>query len=174
MDSDNIKEIYEIVNSIPENNKNKKTLDEIKKLLESGKIIDALEKIKILTSGLEITNNSGKTKSEKKEPEKLYPPELTKPELEQVYMGLLLNNPKLIAKYHFIYEDCLFEDPELLNIYKSVIFTEGEAYAPEIAKRDFNFSKDTEKSFKLKLKLKKDVIKELIKDKYLIVINIQM
>ena len=158
MDSDNIKEIYEIVNSIPENNKNKKTLDEIKKLLESGKIIDALEKIKILTSGLEITNNSGKTKSEKKEPEKLYPPELTKPELEQVYMGLLLNNPKLIAKYHFIYEDCLFEDPELLNIYKSVIFTEGEAYAPEIAKRDFNFSKDTEKSFKLKLKLKKDVI----------------
>ncbi len=73
-------------------------------------------------------------------------------------MGLLLNNPRLISKYYFIHEDCLFEDPELLNIYKSVIYTEGEAYAPEMAKRDFNFSKDTEQSFKLKSKLKKDVL----------------
>ncbi|MBR6033838.1 MAG: hypothetical protein IKP28_03770 [Clostridia bacterium] len=73
-------------------------------------------------------------------------------------MGVLLNNPKLIAKYYFIHEDCLFENPELLNIYKSVIYTEGEAYAPEMAKRDFNFSKDTEESYKLKSKLKKDVL----------------
>ena len=157
MNSDNIREIYDIVNSIPVNAKNKKTIEEIKTLLENGKIVDAIEKIKILTSGVD-DGSIAKKVAEKKAQDRLYPEELSNPKLEQVYMGLLLSNPKLIAKYHFLYEDCLFEDPELLNIYKSVIFTEGEAYAPEIAKRDFNFSKDTEKSFKLKLKLKKDVV----------------
>ena len=158
MNSQDIKEIYDIVNSIPITSKNKKAIDEIKNLLENDKIIEALEKIKALTSGVSDEKTVEKKISEKKAKEKMYPDELSNPKLEQEYMGLLLTNPKLIAKFHFVHEDCLFEDPELLNIYKSVIFTEGEAYAPEIAKRDFNFSKDTEKSFKLKIKLKKDVV----------------
>ncbi len=157
MNSDNVKEIYEIINSIPVTASNKKTIDEIKHLLETGKIIEGLDKIKELTSG-QSSNTTIKNKNDKKVQDQLYPDELSNQELEKVYIGLLLNNPKLIAKYHFIHEDCLFEDPELLNIYKSIIFTEGEAYAPEIAKRDFNFSKDTEKSFKLKSSLKKDVL----------------
>ncbi len=34
MNSDNVKELYEIVNSIPVTRENKKTIDEIKSLLE--------------------------------------------------------------------------------------------------------------------------------------------
>ena len=162
MNSDNIKEIYEIINSIPETPQNKKMINDIKHLLETGKIIDALDKIKVLTSGVDVTIPSHeKTKNDKKSEFKTYPKELLSPELEQTYIGLVLTNPRLIAKYYFVHEDCLFDDPELLNIYKSIIFTEGEAYAPEIAKRDFNFSKDTEQSYKLKGKLKKDVIGKL-------------
>ena len=37
MDNDNIKELYEIVNSIPVTNENQKTIEEIKALLEKRK-----------------------------------------------------------------------------------------------------------------------------------------
>ena len=151
MNDENIKQIYELLNSIPVTPENENEIQTIKNLLENGEIVKALENIKNLSAS---TIQKSKKQRQK---EKLYPDELSNSELEEIYMGLLLENPKLIAKYHFLYEDCLFEDSELLNIYKSVIFTEGERYTPEIAKRDFNFSKDTEQSFKLKVKLKKDV-----------------
>ncbi len=150
MEENNIKPIYDIVNSIPVTEGNKDTIDEIKQSLENGDIGYALEKIETL----KFRSNDRKKVS------KMFPAELTKPELEKIYIGLVLNNPRLIAKYYFIKEDCLFDDDELLNIYKSIIFTEGEAFAPEIAKRDFSFSKDTEQSFILKNKLKKYVLGE--------------
>ena len=150
MEENNIKPIYDIVNSIPVTGENKDTIDEIKQSLEQGDIGYALEKIETL----KFRSN------DRKKVTKMFPTELTKPELEKIYIGLVLNNPRLIAKYYFIKEDCLFDDDELLNIYKSIIFTEGEAFAPEIAKRDFSFSKDTEQSFILKNKLKKYVLGE--------------
>lgn len=91
------------------------------------------------------------------EEEDIYPEELQAPELEKVYIGLLLNNPKSISMYYFVFEDCLFDDKKLLNAYKSVLFTEGARYSPEIAKRDFNFARENKESEKLKLKLKKEV-----------------
>ena len=72
-------------------------------------------------------------------------------------MGLLLSDPKLIVKYYFLFEDCYFEDESILNIYKSVLFTEGGAYTPEIAKQGFNFSRDSEQVYKLKNQLKAEV-----------------
>ena len=150
MEESNIKPIFDIVNSIPVTEGNKDAIEEIKQSLEEGDIGYALEKIEALKF----------KRNDKKATSKMFPAELVKPELEKIYIGLVLNNPKLIAKYYFIKEDCLFEDDELLNIYKSIIFTEGEAYAPEIAKRDFSFSKDTEQSFLLKTKLKKYVLGE--------------
>ena len=36
--------------------------------------------------------------------------------------------------YYIVHEDCYFESDELLNLYKSILFKEGEAYAPQIAK----------------------------------------
>ena len=155
MINDNIRQIYDLLNSIPATAENQEEIDRARHLIEQGEMIEALETIKTLTSP---KRDIEKTKKDNKKAKKLYPEELTKPELEEIYIGLVLNNPKLIAKYYFLHDDCLFEDPELLNIYKSIIFTEGEAYAPEIAKKNFNFSKDTDESYKLKMKLKKDVI----------------
>lgn len=89
--------------------------------------------------------------------ESMIPKKLRSQELEEQYIGLLLSNPKSISMYYFLHEDCYFEDNDLLNIYKSVLFTEGQAYASEAAKRDFNFAKDTKESYELKHKLKKAV-----------------
>lgn len=77
--------------------------------------------------------------------------------MERQYIGLLLTDPRIIKKYFYLYEECYFEDPELLNIYKSVIFTEGGTYTPELAKKGFNFAKDNERSYELKCILKKEV-----------------
>ena len=86
-----------------------------------------------------------------------YPKEISNFELEKIYIGLILNNPQGIYKYFYLFEDCFFEDDDLLNIYKSVLFTEGAKYTPEVAKRGFNFSKDSEEVYKMKVQLKKDV-----------------
>ena len=67
---------------------------------------------------------------------------------------MLLNNPKLITKFYIVFENCAFENDEILNLYKSVLFTEGSKYASEAAKRHFNFSKTTHESNMLKEQLK--------------------
>ena len=77
--------------------------------------------------------------------------------LEKRYIGLLLNHPKYITKYYFLYDICLFENQELLNVYKSVLFFEGAEYASELAKKDFNFSKDNADVYQYKQKIKMDV-----------------
>ncbi len=89
--------------------------------------------------------------------ESRYPKQLSLPELEETYVGLLLYNPKLITKFYIIFEQCAFEDDKILNLYKSVLFTEGSKYASEVAKRHFNFSKATHESNILKEELKKKV-----------------
>ena len=86
-----------------------------------------------------------------------YPRELRNIELEKIYIGLLLQEPKLIVRYHLLFEDCFFESEILLNIYKSILFTEGGDYTPEKAKQRFNFAKEIEGIYKLKYQLKKEV-----------------
>lgn len=99
-----------------------------------------------------------KVKKEKEEKEeKIYPKELQDEELEQIFLGLLLNNPKSISMYYIIHEECYFESKELLNIYKSILFTEGANYSSEEAKRDFNFAETTQESIALKENLRKMV-----------------
>ena len=88
-----------------------------------------------------------------------YSGELNNTDLERIYIGLLLNNPKLIMRFYFMHDICLFRDTDLLNIYKSVLFTEGQAYAPEVAKRDFNFAKSTTEIYNLKQQLEKEMSK---------------
>ena len=102
-------------------------------------------------------NMKEKKSDRKQEDSSRIPEKLQNQELEEKYIGLLLSNPKSISMYYFLYEDCYFEDEDLLNIYKSVLFTEGQAYASELAKKDFNFAKDTKESYELKHKLIKCV-----------------
>lgn len=90
------------------------------------------------------------------EEDNLYPEELIDKGLEYTYMSLLLANPKAISMYYILYEDNYFESKELLNLYKSVLFTEGEAYAPQIAKDGYNFAKENAHTYNQKKILKQN------------------
>lgn len=150
METKKIKKIYELLNKIPVTKENEKTVEEIKECLLNGDFITALEKLK----EIQMENNQKEEEKEQEEMVGIYPKRLSNPELEYIYMGLLLNDPKLIVKYYFLYEDCFFEDEAILNLYKGVLFTEGGNYTPEVAKKGFNFAKDTEQSYELKKQLK--------------------
>ena len=93
----------------------------------------------------------------KNDNDNVYPKELSNIELEEEYIGLLLETPKAISMYYIIHKDCFFESNELLNIYKSILFTEGQAYAPQIAKDEFNFAKEGPEIYKMKVQLKQKV-----------------
>ena len=160
MEEEKIKRIYEILNNIPVTKDNKETIEEIKKqllnkdYLEAFKKIDELNKIQKGEKKIEKVEEEPK---EEEEEEGIYPKELSNIELERIYMGMLLNDPKLIVKYYFPFEECYFEDADILNAYKSVLFTEGGAYSSEEAKAGFNFARDNETVYKFKNQLKADV-----------------
>lgn len=83
-----------------------------------------------------------------------YPSLLRNYTLEMAYIGLLLNNPKAITKYYFPHEICYFDDDQLLNLYKSVLYTEAASYTPEPAKKGFNFAKEDGTTYDLKFQIK--------------------
>ncbi len=157
MEQDKIEQIYQMINNIPITKENAMLIEETKQDLLNKDYIQALRKLEKLSTMKQpkTAEKVVKTREEKEEKNKsIYPAELSNIPLEHTYMGLLLNDPKQIVKFYFLFQDCYFEDPEILNIYKSVLFTEGGAYTPEIAKAGFNFSKDSEEVYKLKGKLK--------------------
>lgn len=88
--------------------------------------------------------------------EEKYPAELKNIKLEYAYIGLLLENPKSISKYYLSFEDAQFSDDMAMNIYKSILFTEGGRFAPENIKRDFSYPKTSEQIYLLKEQLKKE------------------
>lgn len=159
MEQEKINKLYEVIKNIPLTEQNSKTMEEIKECLINKDYENALKMAEDLVNGKNVNEVTPKRKIRKKEEENvsIYPKELHNPELEETYMGLLLSDPQLIVKYYFLFQDCYFEDEEILNIYKSVLFTEGGNYTPEAAKEGFNFSRDSEKVYQLKAKLKKQV-----------------
>lgn len=94
--------------------------------------------------------------ADQKNVEEKYPKELINVKLEYAYIGLLLENPKSIAKYYLSYDDSRFSDEMALNLYKSILFTEGGRYAPEKIKRDFSYPKTSEEIYQLKQRLKQE------------------
>ena len=158
--SEEIKEkMYKLIKAIPVTHGNSEQLEKIKELLDNDEIEEAVYELKKLN---EMKN--GESENDDKidddyliDEGQIYPNTLLNQELEEEYIGLLLNNPKSISMYYFLYEENYFADPELLNLYKSILFTEGDAYASENAKRNYNFAKDTQESYQLKLNLKMKV-----------------
>lgn len=158
MEEERIKKIYEILNNIPVTVDNFDTIQKIRESLLNQDYIGALKKLEILSKKQKNDNKVEESyKQEEEETGSIYPNKLSNIPLERTYMGILLSDPKLIVKYYFLFEDCYFEDESILNIYKSVLFTEGGAYTPEIAKQGFNFSRDSEQVYKLKNQLKAEV-----------------
>ena len=153
--------IYELINNIPITEQNEDLIDEIKEDLSMGDYKNAMDKIQELKE-LDASKENKRVpiKKQEKEDKTIYPKSLSNIELEYTYMGLLLSNPKYIVKYYFLFDECYFEDSEILNIYKSILFTEGGAYTPEIAKQGFNFARENEQTYKLKGELKQKVKKE--------------
>ncbi len=157
MDEEKINMLYDMLDSIPITEDNSVIIHEIKNDISSQNLIGALEKINKLKNNKEKEEKTLKKVKDEKEEQGTYPKKLSDIELEKKFIGLLLENPKAIVKYYFLFDDCYFEDEDLLNIYKSILFTEGGRYTPEKAKDGFNFAKDSEKVFALKSKLKKEV-----------------
>ncbi len=155
------RKIYEIIDQIPVTENNRRKITEVKSAVQAGEYKNALAKLKKLND--EEQKNSEKKSLEdenlegNEDKEAIFPTELENSELEHIYIGLLLENPKSISRYYYIYTECYFEDDNILNVYKSVLFTEGGKYTPEVAKEGFNFAKDSEEVYRYKNELRKNV-----------------
>ena len=159
MKNENSNNLNELIAKLEMTTGDKKKINEIKKLIKEGDLDLTMKKIEELFAEENIEEEKEVANQGKDEDEISYPEQLKDNHLEYIFIGLLLNHPKFIAKYYFLYEDCLFEDPELLNIYKSILFFEGAKYALEISKKDFSFSKDTAGVYQLKQKIKNETSK---------------
>ena len=122
MDNDMMKtKIEGLLRQIEVTNENEYEIEEIKKYMESKNYTEAIHRIKSLISNTDEEDEA----PEEEEEVGIYPQELTNPELERNFIGMLLQDPKYIVKFYFLHANCYFEDPDLENIYKSVLFTEG-------------------------------------------------
>ena len=150
--------LMEIIDNIPITEENKQTIEEIKKSIEENKLEVALDKLSELSKmGQEKKKENKVRKADKKSTSYTYPKELKNVELENTYMGLLLQNPEAISKYYFTIQEVSFEDEIVYNLYKRIIFTDGQAFAPEAAKTGFNFSRVNEETLELEERLKKQI-----------------
>ncbi len=169
MEQEKTEKLYELINNIPITEENVDIIKEIKNDLAQRDYQEALNKIELLgkkrekqTTQQEIQQKKHEEKEAKTEENEenmtgMFPKELSNKKLEKQYIGLLLTDPRYIIKYFYLHQECYFEDPEMLNIYKSVLFTEGGAYTSELAKKDFNFARDSEAVYILKGNLKQEV-----------------
>ena len=175
MESQGIDSLIELINRIKITDENELEVSEMKELLKEKKYTDVIRILndlknenKIILNKVEETKEKSKEKAKEEKPKKehkeekegIYPEKLSNVELEERYIGLLLDNPKAISMYYVVHDDCYFESEDMLNLYKSILFTEGQAYAPQIAKNDFNFSKEGPETYKLKSELKEKAKKE--------------
>ena len=155
---DSIDKIYDLLDNIEVTRENSREIENIKNIISKGDYLEALKrerKLKDIEENAKQNQEEVLDVSSQEDEEGKYPDELSNPELEQDFIGILLDNPKLISKYYFIFDDCIFEDDAMLNIYKSILFNEGSKYSSEKAKDKFNFSKDSEEVYELKNKLRK-------------------
>ena len=171
----NVSQLYDLLNHIAVTKGNAKKIQEIKDAIGKNDLKKALDGIKELNEALQMRKQEIKRNQTKKAKEKQaaleegkrefeaeqinedeverFPSELQDLDLEKDYIGLLLYDPRYIVSYNFVYDEVYFQDERMLNLYKSVIFTEGEKYAPEAVKRKFNFAKTTKEVYDLKKQL---------------------
>ena len=164
MNEENEQVIYDLLDRIKVTDENRDRMERIRKFLKESKFQEAVEELQILqTIGnveyidySEVKEKEKKIKEKIKEDELGLPLELTDTELEKRYIGLLLNDVKQISRYYFLFKDCYFLNEQYLDAYKTVLFTDGEKYAPEFAKEGFNFAKATEELMNFKYQLQVD------------------
>ena len=89
--------------------------------------------------------------------EEMYPPLLRNLKLECIFIGLLVQDPMQIAMYYYPKEIEAFSDSRLQNVYKMILFTDGQSFAPEIAKAGYNFGVTDEYYLNMKYELQNAV-----------------
>ena len=169
MESQGIESLIELINRIKVTDDNEADVDLMKELIDEKRYTEVIPILNKLKNEKRIILRNSATIEETKKEEKehknvkdeennkkseIYPKRLSNIELEERYIGLLLDNPKAISMYYVVHDDCYFESDDMLNLYKSILFTEGQAYAPQIAKNDFNFAKESSETYKLKSQLR--------------------
>lgn len=163
MEAEKIEKMRELLDRIEITKENEEDIKIVRQLMKEEEYEEALQmlqelnikgKLNLKDEDDEQQNDMIDDEEENEEDKSLYPEELINEELEENYISLLLANPKAISMYYILYEDCYFENEELLNIYKSVLFTEGESYAPQVAKDNFNFAKENAETYNQKNMLK--------------------
>ncbi len=184
MEKDKIDQILYVVKKIKVTKENKEDIENIRKLIKEEEYIEAVKELqRIQKEGkIQYKETEEQTKKQIKRYKKqeirndkyddsideeilkeqkediIFPKQLSNRKLEQKFIALLLANPKAISMYYIEKKDCYFESAQILNLYKSVVFVEGQEYTPEIAKIGFNFPKQKEEIYDLKDRLKCKVI----------------
>ena len=161
---ENKEEINKILEKIKETEYNKDIIEEIKRNLKENNLMKALEALKRLQEqGFEFNEEETENEEEaeeikiKEEVSSItFPTKLADDEIERKFIGKLLNELKAVAVYYFPFKECYFVNEELLNIYKTIIFTDADKFAPEAAKAGFNFAKRTAESDRLKHNLRSE------------------
>lgn len=125
---------------------------------------DILDALRSINQGEQIEDTSDDedynfTLGDTEDDSNLYPPKLADTTLERRYIGLILNEIKSISVYYFLSDECYFADENMLNIYKKILFTDGEKYAPVKAKEGYTFAKETQDLYQLKNTIKDEFYK---------------
>lgn len=125
---------------------------------------DILNALRSINQGEQIEDTSDDedynfTFGDTEDDSNLYPPKLADTTLERRYIGLILNEIKSISVYYFLSDECYFADENMLNIYKKILFTDGEKYAPVKAKEGYTFAKETQDLYQLKNTIKDEFYK---------------
>ena len=132
----------DFINDVNENMKNQEyrmALEKVRRFLDEKEA----EQVEIKPTEIEeLDPDKIITETKKEAEESLYPEKLRNYALEKDFIGMLLNDPKLMAKYYILNDECYFDNKIFLEIYKGIVFTEGEAYTPYIAKSGYNFGKN--------------------------------
>lgn len=155
INEESYKELERNLNKILQKEKAKKEAEKLKE--ENNKNVDFDKdefiyqlqgEIKVLDDRERqiIAKSSGSDEND--EPE--FPEELENFTLEVIYIALLYGTPNAISKYYFTKDLCFFSSLIVLNLYKSVIFKEGEKSAPPQLKDGFNFPKAISELYDLK------------------------
>ena len=178
----NIEKLENLINQLEVTKDNKKQIEEMRRLLSEEKYEEMFAILEKLKKDNKIILKNKKEKAEKvkqeieeyddedeeeivrDKKESIYPKELQNKKLEEKYICLLLANPKALSMYYIMHDDNYFESDVLLNIYKSVLFTDGEAYAPEKAKDGYNFAKEGGNVYETKITLREKGF--LLKDNF--------
>lgn len=154
-EEDNYRELEENLNKIFQREKAKKEAERLMKEENDDSDFDKDEFIYQLQGEINVLEERERRaialSSSSDEPdEPTYPKELDDLTLEILYIALLYGTPNAISKYYFEKDLCFFSSIIILNLYKSVIFKEGEKHAPPQLKDGFNFPKAIAELYDLK------------------------